>query len=103
MDILHTLHFNEKKNLISRFNIWKNWEYYFTYYSASIHGANWNMCRNICCYVMANHMPIVGTARAASFQVITSDIGIDRERTRITLLRTLKGARIPPFNGVDVW
>jgi len=51
---------------------------------------------------MANHMPIVGTARAASFQVITSDIGIDRERTRITLLRTLKGARILPFNSVDV-
>lgn len=47
-------------------------------------------------------MPIVSTARPASFQVITSDIGIDHERTRITLLRTLKDARISPFSGVDV-
>lgn len=51
---------------------------------------------------MANHMPIVSIARPANFQVITSDIGIDRERTRITLLRTLKDAKIPPFNAVDV-
>jgi len=53
-------------------------------------------------YVMANHVPFVGIARPTSFAVITSDIGIDRERTWITLLRTLKGAKIPSFSSADV-
>jgi len=44
----------------------------------------------------------VGIARPTSFQVITSDIGTDREKTWITLLRTLKGAKIPSFSSADV-
>lgn len=48
--------------------------------------------------VMANHISLVGIARPTGAQVITSAIGIDRERTRITPLKTLKGAKIPPFS-----
>lgn len=48
--------------------------------------------------VRANQALFVHLARSTSSQVITSAIGIDRERTRITLLKTLKGVKIRPFS-----
>lgn len=48
--------------------------------------------------VTANQALFVYLTRSVSFQVITSAIGIDRERARITLLKTLKGVKIRSFS-----